>query len=77
MEQGLFKSFSAMGACRNIQFIAFDTMQQIKKLKTQTYRTLLEKSAFCRRGRLQTGYGENIICHMSANGFRAGHRGKP
>lgn len=77
MKQGLFNSFSVMGVCRNIQFIVYDTLQRIKKLQIQAERIWLEELNFCKRGRLQIGYEEKSIWHMSTNGFRAEYRGKP
>lgn len=77
MKQKSFKSFSAMDVCRNVQFIVSDTIQWVKKLKIQTHKIWLGKIAICKRGRQQIGYGENIIWSISADGFRAGYRGRP
>ena len=63
-----------MHVFRNIQVP--DTMQQIKKLKIQKYRTWLKKLIFCKRGGLRIGYGENAIWYILASVFRAGYRGK-
>lgn len=65
----IVKFFSAVDVCRNLSLIIPDTMQRIKKIGNQT--------AFCKRGRMQTGYRENAIRRMLADRFRAEYRGKP
>lgn len=80
MERGRFMKlkiyylFSAMRICGNIQVIVTNTKQCIKKLTDGIW---LEKPAFCKRGRMQTGYGKNAAWHTTAYGFQAKYRGKP
>lgn len=77
MELKILNLVSAMHILGNIRFMVPDAMQQIKKLKIQTGRIWPEKPAFCKRGRMLTGYGKNAAWHTTAYGFQAKYRGKP